>query len=359
MARYAAARLGYRSEGLKSIDQAISYYESAPRGKDTVNIQRYLALSHRKRPDILLTNGDDKGALASYRLADAMLTPLAKADPEIDMLRLDVSLSASFEGRVLASQGRYDEALPKFKSSLMKYKRHQTAVASNPDMIHDSGWILVGLGESHLWRRDFAAAKQAFQQAAAALAPEAGATPDDDTLCIRATAYLKLGDTLATAGSLNDARTAYQQARSLLTPHAAPQNQNVPALYPIANAYEELGDVASALASRTRDTNQRSLLRDESCAFYRKSQDTWRQIPNPSRIDPSGFLPRSPSEVTRRLAGCKRAWSLPPHIEWNTCTQCELRMRRPGIRNSTERFNDVLRRNRHWRVDDPLVAFSG
>lgn len=68
-----------------------------------------------------------------------------------------------------------------------------------------------------------------------------------------------------------------------------------------AEAYAGMGDLYAAQAGQASDDAARSKLRNDSRTSYQKSQEVWKQIPNPSRTSGSGYAARDPHEVARRL----------------------------------------------------------
>jgi len=135
----------------------------------------------------------------------------------------------------------------------------------------------------------------------------AGRLVPDDTLCQLATSYVKAGDVLTKMRSLQEASASYEKALDIITPLISPERQDVPALYPAADAYAGLGDVAAARARIASDAREQAQLGSDARTWYEKSLSTWQNIPNPSGIGPAGFKARAPHEIARRLAECKCA----------------------------------------------------
>jgi hypothetical protein len=91
-------------------------------------------------------------------------------------------------------------------------------------------------------------------------------------------------------GNVTGAAAAFQKALGTASPASAMEHRDVPALYVIAEAQAGSGDVAAARARSARSREEKSALLVDAKASYEHSADTWRQIPNPSRISPCGFL---------------------------------------------------------------------
>lgn len=294
MLGYALARMGSREEGLKSVEEGIGYFESAPKGDDEINVKREITIARQKRGDILLMNGDTAGALKIYREGRAVLQAMAKADPANTLLQLD---SAGFdyqEGRALAAAGHYAEAIASLQRSLNVYEKLPDSARSSDDSPRGSGAIYIWLGDAVARQSDPHRALLFYRKAIAALGNTPPAKMDDDSRCEMATAYVKMGDAFLRLDKPYDASGAYERAFEVTNPPAARQHQDVPALYVIAQAQAGKAKAASVLAGKARSSEERSRLTDESRTAVQQSLETWRQIPSPSRISPGGFLSNLP-----------------------------------------------------------------
>ncbi|MBZ5679274.1 MAG: hypothetical protein LAO24_04105 [Acidobacteriia bacterium] len=303
----ALARSGLREDALKTVRQGIEFYETEPKGEDEVNVRRERAIARQKLGDILLMNGDAHAALASYEQARSELQPMAKADPQNTMLQLDIAAMDYHEGRALATMGRYDDAIVRLQKAASAFDALHAPTRSADDSPHGLGAIYIWLGEAHAGNGDLRHALQNYQKAAVALGETSSQQTDDDTRCELAVAYTKSATVLAKVGKLREASEAYREALGIVTPAAIPEHRDVPALYAIADASAGLGDVTAAIAHEAKDNRERSRLEEEARRMYRNSLDAWKQIPNPSRISPSGFQVSHPV----RVAGLEKAAAVP------------------------------------------------
>jgi len=295
----ALARVGSREEGLKHVEEGIRFFESQPQGDDAINIKRELNIARQKRGDIWLMNGDRSGALQAYRDSRSSLKPMAKADPQNTLLQLDVAGMDYHQGRALALAGRHAEALAKMQLSLGVFEKYRALGRSSDDSPHGTGAIYIWLGEFFALRGDLHHSLQHYEKAIASLGTNVTPAMDDDARCELATSYMKMGNALTRMGSLHDAASAYQKALEIANPPVAVEHQDVPALYIVAEAQAGLGDVAAALARDAHTPEERSRSANEARTSYRQSLETWRQVPNPTRISPSGFLSDGPREGPR------------------------------------------------------------
>jgi len=293
----ALARVGSREEGLNHVEEGIRFFESQPKGDDAINIKRELNIARQKRGDILLMNGDRSGALQAYRDSRSSLKPMAEADPQNTLLQLDAAGMDYHQGRALALAGRYAEALAKMQLSLGVFEKYRALGRSSDDSPHGTGAIYIWIGELFALRGDLHHSLQHYEKAIASLGTNVTPAMDDDTRCELATSYMKMGNALTRMGSLHDASSAYQKALEIVNPPVAVEHHDVPALYIVAEAQAGLGDVAAALAHAAHTPEESSRLANEARTSYRQSLETWRQVPNPTRISPSGFLSDGPRQV--------------------------------------------------------------
>jgi tetratricopeptide (TPR) repeat protein len=299
----ALAVVGSRREALEKMRSAIALYESALKGGPNINVERELAITKQKRGGIQLMNGDFAGAVSSIRDARTMLAPMAKADPQNSMLRLDMVGQDYEEGRILASTGKYAAAILLLQRAI---KGFQDLHAHNelPDdaLATALGSAYIWLGEAKAGERNLHEALQNYRKASTALQSPPGELVADDTLCELATAYTKTGDVLTRTGDLHEAAAVYRKALDIVAPLvAAPERQDVPALYADADAFAGMGDVATTRARTERHSRVRRQLWIEAQAWYGKSLSTLQKIPNPSSLGP-GFRVRDPHEIAVRLA---------------------------------------------------------
>ena len=289
----AMARMGSRDEALKILEQAITYYQSVPKGQgnDELNIRRELAVTKQKRGDILLMNRNIAAAQASYREARQTLEPMAKADPQNKMLEFDIAADDFEEARILILVGRYSDAIAKLEKVAKTFE--STSTRSADDSPRGASDIYIWLGDAFAGKGDLRGASQYFQKATDALITNTATSADDDTRCELATSYIKTGSVRARMGNLQGAEDSYQKALDVTNPPFAVEHNDIPALYVIAEAQSGLAETAAALARAARDPEQHKRLTQDAQSYRQQSTQTWQNIPNPSQISPSGFLVRA------------------------------------------------------------------
>jgi eukaryotic-like serine/threonine-protein kinase len=303
----ALAIAGSRKEALDRMSEAVALYESTLERGANNNVKRELAITKEKRGGIQLMNGDFTAALANVREARGMLAPMAKADPLDSMLQLDMVGLDYEEGKILASTGRYAAAVPLLQRAIKAFQDLH-AQKKLPDVAGSRlGAAYIWLGEAEAGERNLQQALENYRKASGALQSPPGELMADDTLCELATAYTKTGDVLIRIGDLQEATATYRKALEIVAPRvAAPERQDVPALYVAAAAFAGMGDVSTARARTGRDGGVRGQLWIEAQAWYEKGLSTLQKIPNPSGLGP-GFKVRDPHEIALRLAEYKSA----------------------------------------------------
>ncbi len=297
----ALARMGSREAGLKELEEGIRYLESVPKGDDEINVKRYLAIARQKRADVLLMNGDTAGALKSYRDVRSFLGPMAKADPQNTLLVSDVASMDYHEGRVLATEGRYRGALALLQKAGTFFENQHTPGRTGDDTVHAPADIDIWMGDAFAGLSDFPDALRHYRKAIVEMDAKDASSMDDETRCEIGTAYVKAGHALLRLGKPQEAREMIQKALDVTKAESASERRDVAALYVVADAQAGLGDVATVEA-RDAVSEERSRLIKEASTFYQASAGTWRQIPNPSRISPGGFLSSSHSRALRGIA---------------------------------------------------------
>jgi eukaryotic-like serine/threonine-protein kinase len=286
--------MGRRTEALQEMNNGIGIYEQLAKGDPNPDIKRELAISRSKLGRIQLMQGDKTAAAESFRQAADAINMLAKADPENSLFQYDKAGIDYEQGRALLLSGHGVAALLKLKDSI----REAEALGPSEDL--PIGNIYVWLGVAQVAAHDAAASLQSYKKASALLEIKPGESASDDSHCGSALSYNQLGDALIRAGDPQQALAAYQKAVAIVTPLLAPEHQDVPAFYAAADAYQGLGDVSLAQARHASDPKIKDSLWNDARSNYQQSLDTWKRIPNPSRVGPSGLPAGDPQEVARR-----------------------------------------------------------
>jgi len=289
--------LGSREESLEQIQAAIHIVEGLIKSDPNPDVKRELAISQNKRALVQIMQGDVVAAEASLQQASASIEGLAKKDPENTLFRADLVDLSYEEDRVLILKHKFGEGVTKLRDIISKIENHQAF----PD--RNLGDFYIWLGEGQAGLRDLHASLQSYQKAAALLETPAEKNVADDARCASATSYTKIGNTLLKLGDLKGASQAYQKAIDITTPLTSIELQDIPALYPAAEAHAGLSGVLAAEAGVPASQDSARICGDARSA-YEKSLAIWRRIPNPSRISPMGFVTLAPHEVAPHRDTC-------------------------------------------------------
>ena len=287
-------RFGNRDEAMQLMNQGIAQYEAVAKEGGNPDVIREVAASQLRRGDVELMHGDPGAAMADFRRARDATARLAKRDPENKMLQSDMCGFDWEEGRALVVSGMTAAGLRFLQRSLQCFHDLQMEADTGPGTGALESWV----GEAQARLHDLPEALKHYQNAATALT--ADLEKYDDARCDLAMVYTKIGDTLVKMGKLRDASAAYTKALDIANLSFSLQHMDIPAFYAAADAYEGMGDVAAAEARKAPDPALRSKLWNDARSSYQESLNTWKQIPNPSRISPNGYLAGDPRQIAQR-----------------------------------------------------------
>ena len=289
----ALARMGSRDEALKLVEEGIGFLESEPKGRDEINTRRDVAIARQTRTDILLMNGNAAGALASYREIGNVLGPMAKADPANSMLQFDMAGVAYNEGRALALLGNYRGAIESLQRAREIYEKPEAPKGAPGESVRGNSDVYIWIGDAYALQADHRRAIEFYQMATALLEKNKTPEPHDDDLCEQATALIKMAYSQLRLGEAKEAASTFQKSIVNLHGATAVKQQDVPALYEIAQAQSGAAEALTAQARNVSGEEQSGLLKLAS-EYRRQSAETWSHVPNPSRISPNGFLVEPP-----------------------------------------------------------------
>jgi len=212
------------------------------------------------------------------------VAPLAKADPQNMMLRMDL-MSADFEQlRISILKARYREAEAPLTKLVADYKAMNTDENSGPGTEVLYAW----LGEAQFGAGRFDEALKSFRASAKELESDAD---NDDAICGSMTAYVRIGDALMKLGRPAEAEAAYSKALSLPKYEAALaiERADLPALLPMAAAHAGLGELRLAAASAIHNPAEQDSLRMQGCDEMNKALDIDRHLPVAFAFNPANF----------------------------------------------------------------------
>jgi non-specific serine/threonine protein kinase/serine/threonine-protein kinase len=290
-------RFGSRTEGLQLMNSGIADFEALVRqtGGDP-GIMREVSAAQGRRGELRLMEGDVAAALDDYRRSLQPLERLAKLDPENKMLQSDVWTARFQEGRALAVDKRYAQALPILEGALQGYLSLHLEEDVGPGPTTMRAWIAEVQADTGKYEQ----ALKSYQESAAGLAEDQ--QHFDDARCDLAMVEAKIGGVLLKMGKSHEADVHYQKALEIARVPASLQQNDFPALSAAAEAYTGEGDTAALRAQRAADVTARSDLSEIALESYKKSLDILYRVPNASRLSGNGYLVTVAGEIERRSA---------------------------------------------------------
>ena len=295
-------RFGSRSEGMRLMNVGIGEYEALLKSRPgDPGIIREIGAAEGRLGDIAMIDGDIERARAAFHRARQGVEKLARLDPENKTLQSDIWVADFEDGRALAVEGRYAEALPILERSFQGYKSLHLEADVGPGPPAMQAWI----AEAQIGNLRFDDALKNLEASAKGLAEDE--ENFDDARCDLAMVEAKIGGVLLKLGKAKDARAHFEKALEKAKLDASAERDDFPALYAAAEALTGLGDLSASEARRAAIESARAKLWTEASTWYQKSLGVWKRIPNPSRVSGNDYLATMPEEVTTRLAACSSA----------------------------------------------------
>ncbi|HEY4212636.1 MAG TPA: protein kinase [Steroidobacteraceae bacterium] len=263
---------------------------------------RDLAVARQLLGDMLLSQGDLASAEQEYARAAGVLGPMAAADPQNALLRLDLASVEFQTGRLRVLRHRFKQAIGPLKEVAAVLEAGIPAGRDRDESPNSAAAAYIWLGDAYAGAGDGLAALESYRKSTAVASLIGSQNLDAALLSEVGAGFVRMGNTLLRRGEVAGAEAAYHKTLEILMPVAASQYRNVSALYAIAGAQTGLGDSSALLATRTRDRGERARLLSESRAAYETSRSAWAQIPEPAAISPAGFAVDDPRDLPGRLA---------------------------------------------------------
>jgi serine/threonine protein kinase len=290
-------RFGSRDEALPLMNMGIADFEALVKATaGDPGLIRELSAAEGRRGDVELMQGDIAAARADIHRSRQRIERLAQLDPENKMLQSDLWVSEFLDGRALVVAGRKTEALPELQHAFQNYQSLHLEADVGPGPEAMQAWI----GEAQAGTHNLTEALKNYEKAAAGLSEDQANF--DDARCDLAMVETKIGAVLARMDKLQEASAEYKKALDTANLSFSLEHMDIPAFYAAAAAYRGLGDIALAQARGTVDPAQRSALLKKARESYQESLSAWKQIPNPSRINPNGFLVGDMRQIPQLLA---------------------------------------------------------
>lgn len=208
--------------------------------------------------------------------------PLAKADAQNMMLRMDL-MAADFEPlRILVLKGRFREVEPPLARLIAAYEALNSEENSGPGTEVLYQW----LGEAQFGKGKFEQAMKSYKKSLDSLASDAD---NDDAICGIMTAYVRTGDALSKLGRAADAEAAYRTALSKSNPDLAIKHANLPALLVLGAGHVGLGNLKFSSAKLVHSPAEQNTLHRQGCDEYVAGRNFDQLIPVPFAFSPVNF----------------------------------------------------------------------
>jgi non-specific serine/threonine protein kinase/serine/threonine-protein kinase len=296
----ALAALGSRAEALQFYQSGLEVFESLAKDPADARVRRELAVATIFRAGTLRIDGDAAGALAANQRAFTILHAMAQTDPQNATLQLDDAGGNAGIGIDLVILGREAEGEARLRKAIQLYQEILAHNRTDQQAPHYIGTSEIWLGEGLAKGGNLQAAVDSYQKAIANLdAPN----DDPDMRAEAAIAHTRLGQALARLGRTEEATAAYRKALAIAEPLAKAKPPNTQALYAIADAYFDVGELSRMEAAKippgSASSNQQWT---EARDWYSKSADAWNKIPNPAALTPGALPCGNPKAVAQAMA---------------------------------------------------------
>lgn len=302
------AKTGSRKDGALHGQRGIEILESLATDQADAESSRWLGMAHWMLGDILLLDGDNTGALRSYREERRIVQGLAAADPTNAVLQYDVACASARVGNAWSLAGHETAGLD-IENQAARMFRLQ--LARDPAYIEPRlclAYALVWAGEALVRLGRNTEALQSFQNALTIWIPLALQGKGSGVEADLALVHANIGRVLVKLDRLEQASKEYHAALGLAEPIALADPETLDAQYALAETYAGLGQLAEIRASNAHSALQhRIACWSDARDSYERSLNTWQRIPNPATRTPAGFACGSRKAVARQLARCQAA----------------------------------------------------
>lgn len=301
-------KLGDRAGAMISYRKALEIYEGLVKQHPNPRYARIVGLLYTRVGDAYLMDSDYAGAAKNYKVAIALAEKFVADDPHDVQVKSDLAVGYGLLGKTLGEAGQFKRGM----ELLAK------AVSIMEDMVaHDPGNTDSKriLGVFYMWRGQIMGksgnvdgALADHRLTASLLEAIHAAEPKDvEARVTLAETKVKIAYLLAKKGNNKTALDMYRNVLSDLEPFAHADPPNLEALYASADAYANIGLLIKNQASEEKASARQIEGWNQARSWFEKSANTWKKIPNPARITPTGFQAGDPKLANESLAACDAA----------------------------------------------------
>ena len=305
---YTLARPGSRKEGLDHSRHGIQILASLAAGGTDAESSRWLGMAHWMLGDILLLDGDAKGALQSYQEQLRIVQPLATADPTNAVLQYDFGCAHARVGNALSILGDQRSGLVMFNRAI---KMFEAQLARDPAYIKPRFCLAashIWMGEAFARTGNTAQALSSYQTGMAGWDPLALNDEGTSAQAVVAGLRIKISLLLAKMGKREPASEDAERGLKIAQSITAANPNILEAQYVLADAYSGLADLSQLQASDGSQPAQRQIRYwNEARIYYQRSLNAWKGIQNPGVRTPVGFACGNPKTIAQEIAKCNAA----------------------------------------------------
>lgn len=298
---------GRPTEAIQQAHQALRILERLAAGSDSstsATLRDQFAVTHSQLGSAMLIAGRPSEAVVEFNTELTIYKYLLRADPLNSSGRQELAGAYRDLGMASLSSGNARAGLQSLRKAVVIYEQK---LASDPQSSETYEYLAIvhvfegeafekigdELGALHLYER----ASELFKSR-----PVAAGNLRETLNAVAVNA--KVAGALAKLHRRDQARDKYRGALQVIEPAATAQPANLLAKYIAAEIYGGLGDLASENAEREIERVDHW---KETCEWYQKSLDMWKQLPLHNAIAPNGFEVGDPAQVANHLAACKEA----------------------------------------------------
>lgn len=304
---YALARSGSRKEGLNHTQHGLELLEASAADLNDAESRRWLGLAHWMMGDILLLDGDARGALRSYESQRQIDLALATADPTNAVVQYDLGCATARVGNAKALSENTRGGLALLNRAANMFEEQ---IARDPAYVEPRFCLagtLVWTGDAFVTKGQYAQALVSYQRALdiwRSLASHFEGTGIEADIAV---IEEKVGYALMKRKKTTDASRELKQAIEIAETIAT-ANPGIPeAQYAVAEGCFAMGELSRTLASNL-NSGPRDQIQGWSDAryWYQRAAEAWRKISDPGARTPVGWACGNPRQVSAALATCER-----------------------------------------------------
>jgi len=301
-------KLGDRNGAMVSYRKSLDVYKTLMQQHSNPRYMRTIGLLYTRVGDAYLMDSQYSQAAKNYQDAVDLAKKFVEQDPKDVLVSSDLAVGYGLLGKTLGESGQFKAGMDLLAKAVAIMEK---IVAHDPNNT-DSKRIL---GVFYMWRGQILGksgnvdgALADHRLTASLLEAIHAAEPKDvEARVTLAETKVKIGSLLAKKGDSKSALDIYQKVLSDLEPFAHADPPNLEALYACADAYANIGQLIKNQTAAEKSSTRKIELWNQARSWFERSSSTWKRIPNPAKITPTGFQAGDPRMASESLAICDAA----------------------------------------------------